>query len=101
VLTHTFSNNVRDATVVVDGAGPGTLLITVSASGHDEFWLDGVRYRDSGHVVFRFSVHHNGTLTDAEDDFGFVFLGIVKPSTGTNEGADLSFDPCSTLGELV
>ena len=100
VLVHEFSTNLRDALVEVESTGPdGTLLITFSGAGNDTFWLDGVRYRDPGHVVAQFRVHHMGTLDDPSDDEGFEFVGVLKESTGLNEAIDI--DPCGSLGELA
>ena len=100
VLVHKVSVNLRDALVEVESTGPdGTLLITFSPAGNDTFWLDGVRYRDPGHVVIQFRVRHNGTLDDPFDDHDFEFVDLVKESTGLNEA--MGIDPCASLGELA
>ena len=100
VLVHELSANLRDALVEVESTGPdGTLLITFSGAGNDTWWLDGVRYRDPGHVVVQFRVHHMGTIDNPFDDQAFEFVGVLKESTGLNEA--MGIDPCASLGELA
>jgi hypothetical protein len=82
---HTFNDVVRDHTVTDNG--DGTLTIVSMGAGNDQWYASNgsLSLSDVGTVRWAFLVDANGTPADPEDDVFLEDLGIVKPSTGTND----------------
>jgi len=91
---HVFNSVFHDYTVTDNG--DGTLTIVHMAAGRDKWYASNgsLSLNDAGTVRWAELVDHNGTPTDPEDDVFLKDLGIVKPSTGTNdtEGRDFCED---------
>jgi sugar lactone lactonase YvrE len=93
-LTRSFATNSHDLAVVDNG--DGTLTITTQGAGSDLYFDSDGRLVLSNNGMVRWSVliDHGGTPDDPSDDEFIADLGIVKPSTGTNdtEGRDFCDD---------
>jgi hypothetical protein len=94
-----FAGNSRDLAVVDNG--DGTLTITAQGSGSDRYYDSSGKLVLSNNGVVRWSVliDHGGTPGDPTDDEFIADLGIVKPSTGTNDTEGREF--CDDLLEFT
>lgn len=90
-LTRRFSIREMDHEVVDNG--DGTLTITVLATGGDQWrGADGrLLLRNPGQIRYQILIDHGGTPDDPSDDEFLEDLGIVKGSTGRNDGEGLEF----------
>ena len=91
---HVFNSVIRDQTVTDNG--DGTLTIVTMGAGGDRWYASNgsLTLNDAGTIRFAVLVDNNGTPADPNDDVFLEDLGIVKPSTGTNdtEGRDFCED---------
>lgn len=89
----------KDAKIVDNG--DGTLSIIVLATGTERYYDTNGRllFTNNGQTRFEVLVDHNGTPDDYTDDGDGVFVGVIKPSTGTNGTADRDF--CEDLAEFT
>ena len=89
-----FTDNSHDLTIVDNG--DGTITITAQGAGRNLFFdSDGkLALSDTGMARWSVLIDHGGTLDNPLDDVFIADLGIVKPSTGTNdtEGRDFCDD---------
>ncbi len=89
----------KDAKIVDNG--DGTLSIIVMATGTDRYYDTNGRllFSNNGQIRYEVLVDHNGTPNDYTDDEEGVFVGIVKPSTGTNGTDGREF--CADLAQFT
>lgn len=82
---HAYDDVVKDQTITDNG--DGTLTIVVHGAGGDRWYASNgsLKLNDSGMVQWAFVVDHGGTVGDPSDDTFLEDLGIVRPSTGTND----------------
>jgi hypothetical protein len=80
-----FVDNSHDLKIVDNG--DGTITITTQGSGSTLFFDSGGKLvlSDTGMVRWSVLIDHGGTLDNPLDDVFIADLGIVKPSTGTND----------------
>ena len=89
----------KDAKIVDNGNG--TLSIIVMGTGTVRYYDTSGRllFSNNGQLRYEILVDNNGTPTDYTDDGEGVFVGIVKPSTGTNGTQDRNF--CADLAQYT
>lgn len=86
--TVTLTSRVVNKDLRVTDNGDGTLTILILATGNDVLYgPDGKAIgRNPGQIRFEILVDHAGTPTDPSDDVFLADLGVVKGSTGRNDG---------------
>ncbi len=89
----------KDAKVVDNGNGTSTIIAL--GTGTQRFYDNNGRlvYSNNGQVRFELLVDNNGTPQDFTDDGDAQFIGIVKPSTGTNGNVGRDF--CADLAQFT
>lgn len=81
---HDFHSSVRDQQITDNGDGTLT-IISLGAGGETWSADDGTVLHDDGTIRFGAVIDDGGTPGDPSDDQFLEDLGIVKPSTGTND----------------
>lgn len=89
----------KDAKVVDNG--DGTLSIIALSTGTERYYDTNGRllFTNNGQIRYEVLVDDNGTPTDYTDDGEGVFVGIIKPSTGTNGTVGRDF--CDDLAQFT
>ena len=82
---HVFSDVVKDHQITDNG--DGTLTIVSLGAGNDVWYASNgsLTLHDSGSVRWAALIDDNGTPGNPDDDEFLEDLGIIKPSTGTND----------------
>jgi len=82
---HVFNVVIHDWKVTDNG--DGTLTVVSMGAGGDKWYASNgsLALHDTGTVRFAGLLDHNGTPANPDDDVFLEDLGVVKPSTGTND----------------
>lgn len=82
---HAFNVVIKDQKITDNG--DGSLTIVTLAAGYDKWYASNgsLSFSDVGTVRWATLMDHAGTPTDPDDDVFLEDLGILKPSTGTND----------------
>jgi hypothetical protein len=82
---HVTNSVVHDQKITDNGDGTLT-IVTMGAGGDNRYASNGsLSLHDTGTTRFAALIDHNGTPSNPDDDVFLEDLGVVKPSTGTND----------------